>query len=142
MSAWLRRRPATRTTRMSRTRLSALTTKTNRRPPCSEPGDYPARHYTRLTMSRSLVERRLIDVHARLKEARAELIVLDEQLAVLSEAAEDARIRSLVSETPAADREHRDARRHAEALARSRDALKASIAELESAQDRLLGRLP
>ena len=93
-------------------------------------------------MSRSLVERRLIDVHARLKEARAELTVLEEQLAVLSEAADDARIRSLVSETPAADREHRDARRHAEALGRSRDALKASIAELESAQDRLLGRLP
>ena len=93
-------------------------------------------------MSRSLVERRLIDVHARLKEARAELTVLEEQLAVLSEAADDARIRSLVSETPGADREHRDARRHAEAMNRSREALKASIAELESAQDRLLGRLP
>ena len=93
-------------------------------------------------MSRSLVERRLIDVHARLKEARAELLVLEEQLAVLSEAADDARIRSLVSETPMSDREHRDARRHAEAMGRSREALKASIAELESTQDRLLGRLP
>jgi chromosome segregation ATPase len=93
-------------------------------------------------MSRSLVERRLIDVHARLKEARAELSVLEDQLSVLSEAADDARIRSLVSETPGADREHRDARRHAEAMGRSREALRSSIAELESAQDKLLERLP
>ncbi|MHB1853461.1 MAG: hypothetical protein ACYCSJ_03650 [Acidimicrobiales bacterium] len=92
--------------------------------------------------SRSLVERRLMDVHARLKEARAELGVLNEQLAVLAEAADDARIRSLVSETPGADREHRDARRHAEAMARSRAAVESTIAELESAQDKLLERLP
>lgn len=82
-----------------------------------------------------------MDVHARLKEARAELAVLDEQLSVLAEAADEARIRSLVSETPGADREHRDARRHADAMARSRASVESTISELEEMQDRLLDRI-
>lgn len=82
-----------------------------------------------------------MDVHARLVAARAELGVLDEQLAVLRESADDARIRSLVSETPLADREHREASRHAEAMSRSRAALLTTIAELETSQDRLLDQL-
>lgn len=92
-------------------------------------------------MSRSLVERRLTDVHARLKAARAELVVLDEQLAALTEAADELRLRSLVSETPLADREYREARKHVDAMARSRAVVVSSIAELESAQDRLLDQL-
>src|SRR6185312_1729010 len=60
--------------------------------------------YTEPTMSRSLIERRLTDVTERLKRARQELAVLDEQLAALSDAADDARIRALVSETPLADK--------------------------------------
>jgi hypothetical protein len=92
-------------------------------------------------MSRFLVERRLKEVHARLKQARADLVVLDEQLAFLSEAADDARLRALVSETPLADREYQEARRHADALARSRVAAASSIAELEVAQNRLLDQL-
>ena len=92
-------------------------------------------------MSRARIERRLDDVCARLKRARAELAVVDEQLAVLADHADDAALRALVSETPLAEREHREARRHADALARSRGAVLASIAELERAQDDLLGRL-
>jgi len=92
-------------------------------------------------MSRSLVERRLIEVSARLKAAREELSVLDEQMAVLADAADDARIRALVSETPLADRESREAQKHADAMARSRAAVQASINELLSAQDRLLDQL-
>ncbi len=92
-------------------------------------------------MSRARIERRLDDVSARLKRARAELAVVDEQLAVLADHADDAALRALVSETPLAEREHREARRHADALARSRGAVLASIAELERAQDDLLGRL-
>ena len=92
-------------------------------------------------MSRARIERRLDDVSARLKRARAELAVVDEQLAVLADHADDAALRALVSETPLAEREHREARRHADALARSRNAVLASIAELERAQDDLLGRL-
>ncbi|HZT67435.1 MAG TPA: hypothetical protein VFA11_16725 [Acidimicrobiales bacterium] len=92
-------------------------------------------------MSRSLVERRLLEVNARLKRAREELVIVEEQLAALSDTAEDARLRALVSETPLADREHHEARKHADAMARGRAAVLASIAELETAQDRLLDQL-
>jgi hypothetical protein len=92
-------------------------------------------------MLRTRIERRLDDVTARLKRARAELAVVDEQLAVLADHADDAQIRALVSETPLAEREHREARRHADALARSRVAVVSTIAELERVQDDLLGRL-
>jgi hypothetical protein len=92
-------------------------------------------------MSRARIERRLDDVTARLRRARAELGVVDEQLVVLADHADDAAIRALVSETPLAEREHRDARRHADALTRSRQAVLNSISELERAQDDLLGRL-
>ncbi|HEX9530792.1 MAG TPA: hypothetical protein VF954_06620 [Acidimicrobiales bacterium] len=92
-------------------------------------------------MSRSLIERRLVEVNRRLRRAREELSVVDEQLGALTEAAEETRIRALVSETPLADHDHRDAQRHADAMARSRAAAMASIAELERAQDDLLDRL-
>jgi hypothetical protein len=97
--------------------------------------------YTDPGMHRSLVERRLIEVNSRLKRVREELIVVDEQLTALAEAADEARIRYLVSETPLADRELREARRHADAMARSRAAVVDSITELERAQDELLDRL-
>jgi len=67
--------------------------------------------------------------------------VIDEQLAALADAADEARLRSLVSETPLAEVEHRDAQRHADAMARSREAVIESIAQLERAQDDLLDRL-
>ena len=92
-------------------------------------------------MSRSLIERRLREVTGRLRKARAELVLLDEQLAFFADAAEEARIRSLVSEPPLADREHSEAQKHANAMARSRAAVAASVAELEYAVDDLLGRL-
>lgn len=92
-------------------------------------------------MQRSLVERRLVEVNSRLKRLREELSVVDEQLSALAEAADEARIRYLVSETPLADRELREARRHADAMARSRETVVESIAELERALDELLDRL-
>lgn len=97
--------------------------------------------YTEAGMHRSLVERRLLEVNSRLKRVREELAVVDEQLAALAEAADEARLRYLVSETPLADRELREARRHADAMARSRAAVMESIAELERVQDELLDRL-
>jgi len=91
-------------------------------------------------MSRSLVERRLAEVGARLKRLREDLALADEQLAHLAEVADDARLRSLVSETPVAEREHQEAQRHADAMQRHRAAVLAEIAELEQAQDQLLDR--
>ena len=91
-------------------------------------------------MSRSLVERRLTEVSSRLRQLRDDLAVSDEQLAHLAEAADDARLRSLVSETPLADREHHDAQRHADAMSRHRAELLDTIAQLEQTQDELLDR--
>ncbi|HMQ25796.1 MAG TPA: hypothetical protein PKA98_07400 [Acidimicrobiales bacterium] len=92
-------------------------------------------------MARSLVERRLIELGDRLKDLRADLRVADEQLAQLAEEAEESRLRSLVSETPLAEREYRDAQRHADAMERHRRELSVEIARLEQAQDELLDRL-
>jgi len=92
-------------------------------------------------MPRSLIQRRISEVHERLRRAREELAVVEEQLAVLVDTAEDARIRSLVSETPLATREYQEAQRQADAMARSRASVASSIAELERAQDELLDRL-
>jgi predicted nucleic acid-binding Zn-ribbon protein len=92
-------------------------------------------------MSRSLVERRLSEVATRLRQLRDELSVSDEQLVHLAGEADDARLRSLVSETPVADREHHDAQRHADAMARHRAQVVEEITRLEATQDELLDRL-
>src|SRR5204863_6883223 len=92
-------------------------------------------------MARRLVERRLIDVGDRLKKLRQQLAVANEQLVHFSDEADDARLRALVSETPLAEREFRDAQRHAELMRRSRDETLAEIATLERNQDELLDQL-
>src|SRR5258708_39944944 len=92
-------------------------------------------------MARSILQRRLVDVSDRLKRMRAERAVTEEQLSFLEDEAEDARMRALVAETPLTDAEARDARRHADALARHRDGLATSIGELQREQDTLLDRM-
>jgi hypothetical protein len=89
-------------------------------------------------MHRVLLERRIRDVHARLVRAREELAVLNEQLTVVQESADEARVRALVSETPLASQEHNEAARHADAMVRARDALAKVVADLERRQDELL----
>jgi len=92
-------------------------------------------------MARWLLERRISEVSERLKRLRAELAVVDEQLAVFADAADEARLRALVSETPLADREHHEAQKHADAMAQSRADLVLAIQSLERSQDELLDRL-
>ena len=92
-------------------------------------------------MSRSLVERRLSDVTQRLRKAREELAVIDEQRAALAESADDLRIRAVVAETPGAEKEYREAQRHVEAMDRSRIEVANRIADLQRSQDELLERL-
>jgi|SRR5882762_8361472 len=92
-------------------------------------------------MSQSMLQRRLVDVSDRLKRTRAELAVTEEQLAFFEDEAEDARLRSLVAETPLADVEARDTRRHTDALAGHRDTLRSTVRELEREQDVLLDRI-
>lgn len=88
----------------------------------------------------SMVERKLRRVSEQLRSLREELRVLDEQLAQFVDEADDARLRALVSETPAAEKEHRQAQRHADAMAKRRDDVASEIHTLESAQDDLLDR--
>ncbi len=92
-------------------------------------------------MSRWLVERRLSESAARLKRLRTELAVVEEQLAFLADAAEETRLRALVSETPLADKEHHEAQKHADAMARHKADLITQIRDVERTQDELLDRL-
>jgi hypothetical protein len=92
-------------------------------------------------MHRVLLERRIRDVHTRLVRAREELAVLNEQMTVVQDSADEARVRALVSETPLASREHDEATRHADAMVRAREALRKTIAELEDRQDELLAHV-
>jgi chromosome segregation ATPase len=92
-------------------------------------------------MARYLVERRILEVSKRLRKAREELAVADEQLSALAEAADEARIRSLVSETPLAARESQEAQRHAEAMQGARDSLVSQVKRLEAELDELLDKL-
>lgn len=92
-------------------------------------------------MSKALVEKRLIETGDRIKQLRDDLRVAEEQLGHFAAEADDARIRSLVSETPLAEREHRDAARHAQTMQRHHDEVTAEIKRLESQQDQLLDQL-
>jgi predicted nucleic acid-binding Zn-ribbon protein len=92
-------------------------------------------------VSKRLVERKLRQVGSRLCALREELRIIDEQYEHLADDAHDKELRALVSETPAAGVEYREAQRHAEAMARHRAQVVAAIAELESRQDQLLERL-
>ena len=88
-----------------------------------------------------MVERKLVEVGERLKQLRAELLVTDEQLTHFADAADDARLRALVSETPLADRDHHEAQRHADAMSKHRAEVQSTIDQLERRQDELLDRL-
>src|SRR5918912_3001209 len=103
--------------------------------------DVTARTRRLAGMSRSILQRRLVDVAERLKRVRAELAVATEQEQFLEEESEEVRLRALVSETPLAEAEAREARRHAEAMSRHRQALEATLAELLGEQDALLDRM-
>jgi hypothetical protein len=92
-------------------------------------------------MPKSPVERRLRQVAERLRQLRDELEVSSEQLTHLADAADEARLRALVSETPIAERDHSAAERHADAMRRHRATVTDEIARLETEQDELLDRL-
>lgn len=92
-------------------------------------------------MLRSSIERKLADLSSEVRALRSELAILDEQLQHVVDEADDARLRSLVSETPLAASEHRDAAKTVAAVRRDRDAKVKKMAKLEAKQDVLLDRL-
>jgi hypothetical protein len=76
-----------------------------------------------------------------LKQLQIELTILDEQLAALSEDANDKELRSFVSETPLALHEFRDAQKHVDVLQEQRNYLVHAIAEQKEHQNDLLDKL-
>jgi hypothetical protein len=92
-------------------------------------------------MGKRAVERRLRKSSERLRELRDELQVIDEQLAHLTDDAEDKRLRGLVADSPAAAIEAREAHAHCEAMADHRRHVLDKISELEVSQDELLDEL-
>ena len=94
-----------------------------------------------MAMNRQKVERRLQEVHAKLVTARAELAIAEEQYTTFADDADDARIRSLVAETPLADREWQEASRHAAAMERGLQLARQRVVDLERLQDELIDKL-
>lgn len=92
-------------------------------------------------MSRASIERKLRNLTEELSRLRGELAVLDEQLAHVADEADDARLRSLVSETPLAGEEHREAAKAVAAIQRDREAKMNRLTKLEAKQDALLDQL-
>ena len=89
-------------------------------------------------MARSRIERQLASVGRRLASLRSDLSVAEEALLQVDYEADDARLRSLVSETPLAQKEHQQARRQVDVVRRNRDELRDEIVKLEQRQDELL----
>lgn len=83
----------------------------------------------------------MLDINHRIKQTTSELAVTDEQLAFLEEEADDARLRAIVAETPMEVATANEAKRHADALSRHRDALRKTLQESRAEQDALLDRL-
>lgn len=91
---------------------------------------------------RLIVQRRLGEVGQKLTRAREELTALQEQIAWFVDAADDARLRALVSESKVDQREYREVERHSRAMARGRSDLQAHIERLRRLQEELLDDLP
>jgi phage terminase Nu1 subunit (DNA packaging protein) len=92
-------------------------------------------------MSRASIERRLTALTAEVKAAQEEVRVISEQLEHFVNTAEDARLRSLVSETPLATREHRHAAKTVTNLRKDLAVWTDRLSDLERQQDQLLDEL-
>jgi hypothetical protein len=87
------------------------------------------------------LERSLAQLRERLARCREDLRIVEEQILFQQDVVDEAETRMVVSETPLADREYRDARDDLGRLERQRDRVTAEMAELRREQDRLLDRM-
>lgn len=76
-----------------------------------------------------------------MKELREELRVTEDQLSHLLEETEEKSLRALVAETPAAEFEHREAKKHSDAMAVHRERLRREITDTEARINELLDRM-
>jgi uncharacterized coiled-coil protein SlyX len=89
-------------------------------------------------VSTRLQKRRLEDLQRRLSAARESLGVLEEQVAVWNEALDDARIRSLVSETPQQTHDYHELSRHVAAANAEMQRRASEVRSLMEERDELL----
>jgi hypothetical protein len=87
------------------------------------------------------IREQLDDLAGKLVRAQQELTVAREQVAFQTGVADEAQVRMVVSGTPLADREFREARDDLERLKRHEEKTAGMIAELSEERDRLLERL-
>ncbi|HYR63408.1 MAG TPA: hypothetical protein VET24_12360 [Actinomycetota bacterium] len=87
------------------------------------------------------IREQLDELAAKLARAQQELAVAREQIAFQSGVADEAQVRMVVSGTPLADREYREARDDLERLKRHEERTRALITELNEERDHLLERL-
>ena len=92
-------------------------------------------------MAQRLLKKKLADTSLRLRQLREELKVAEEQLTHFADEADEARLRSLVSETPLADQKHREANKHAESMRKHKNMLQNEIERVEALQDELLDQM-
>ena len=89
-------------------------------------------------MGTRLQKRHLEDLQRRLSAARESLGVLQEQVAVWNEALDDARIRSLVSETPQQTHDYHELSRHVAAANAEMQRRAGEVRSLMEERDELL----
>jgi hypothetical protein len=87
------------------------------------------------------IPQRLRALSAEIHGLQTEVGILEEQIAFQTEVADDARIRAVVSETPLADREAREADGDLARLVRLRQETLQRLQTLRDDQDSLLERL-
>ena len=92
-------------------------------------------------MAQRLLKKKLADTSLRLRQLQEELKINEEQLVHFSDEADEARLRSLVSETPLADQKHREANKHAESMRKHKYMLQTEIERVEALQDELLDQM-
>ena len=92
-----------------------------------------------MMMFRKSLEKRLIEISRRIK--KEDLLVAEEQLISLINDADEARIRSLVSETALSDTDRRDSARQSENMEKYCQKIRNEIDRLEEIQDGLLDKL-
>ena len=92
-------------------------------------------------MFRKSLEKRLVEISRRIKKEKEDLLVAEEQLISLIDDADEARIRSLVSETAISDNDRRDSARQSENMEKYCQKIRTEIQRLEEIQDGLLDKL-
>ena len=92
-------------------------------------------------MRQVVIMRKLSETQSRLADTRVQLAMVQEQFDALDEAAEELRLRNLVTETPQSEHDYREMRRAADVLEAARLRFQEQIDELEVTRDRLLDKV-